>query len=113
MSKQPSKPPLHPSIIQVPMEVLNSYLKQANINSKQCMFCGTIGNYSFNSIIYEFRPFFRGGIAIGGNIPTVPAILIICKNCGDIRFISTIITQMTPQVIANQPPQSKDPLNGR
>lgn len=105
-------------ISQVPPQILEEYFKRINITAVQCMLCGNLGEYHINPIIYEIRPFFQGGIALGGNIPTVPVILIHCKKCGDTRFISTIITQMTPKVMTfNEPAKfstdDKDPLNGR
>lgn len=104
-----------PQLVNVPPPVLENYLKEVNLLEKQCMFCGTIGQYHVNPIIYEIRPFFQGGLALGGGIPTVPVILIHCQKCGDTRQISTIITQMTPKVmIQKQAPASKnDPLDGR
>lgn len=117
MAGNPLNPPpsLPPNVAYVPQQILDDYIKKIKLPTIQCMLCGTIGQYHINPIIYEIRPFFQGGLAIGGNMPTVPVILIHCKKCGNTRFISTIITQMTPKVMmpAPFPKDDKDPLNGR
>lgn len=111
----PLPPSLPPNIAQIPQQIIDDYVKRINLGTIQCMLCGLIGQYHINPIVYEIRPFFQGGIAIGGNMPTVPVILIHCKKCGNTQFISTIITQMTPKIMVENKfrKEDKDPLNGR
>lgn len=76
--------------------------KLAGLNSI-CTFCKNDG-FTVLDRIFEMREFNQGDLIIGGDSSTIiPAVILTCDNCGEIRLLSAL----TLGVIDNSEKQVK------
>jgi hypothetical protein len=64
------------------VSLINQFLRNPN-----CAICNS-PNWGILDRLYEIRQFAKGSILVGGGI--VPLVVIVCKNCGHIRFMNAI-----------------------
>lgn len=62
--------------------------KLSRLNSK-CYSCGQTG-FTVLDKLFEMREFNEGSLVIGGENSTIPAVVMVCNTCGEIRLLSAL-----------------------
>ena len=62
------------------------HLNKALSKPLKCPVCEN-SNWGITDEVFEIRGFYEGDMQIGGG-PTVPAIILTCKNCGNILLFN-------------------------
>ena len=55
--------------------------------------CSTCGHKELTLVdrVMEFREFNDGNLIIGGSSSVVPVILLMCKNCGEMKMFNAVV----------------------
>lgn len=54
-----------------------------------CAFCGQT-NFTVVDKLFELREFHDGNLVLGADSSTIPAVVLVCNNCSEIRLFSAL-----------------------
>lgn len=54
-----------------------------------CAFCNQT-DFTIVDKLFELREFHDGNLVLGANSSTIPAVVLICNNCSEIRLFSAL-----------------------
>ena len=85
---------------QVNREAMSEWITNHWAGDKTCPIC-TRNTWAVSEDILEMRPFMGGGLATGGHI--YPLIAVVCNYCGYSLLFNALVTRMIDKPIDSEP----------